>query len=70
MKILTKKFFLLTTFIPILLLVLSCSTNDKANILAEQQIESVSRIVLIEPGKSNSYSFITDLRVMSCHKKW
>ena len=55
MKILTKKFLLLISFIYILLLVLSCSTNDKANILAEQQIESVSRIVLIEPGKSNSY---------------
>jgi len=70
MKILTKKFFLLTTFITILLLVLSCSTNDKTNILAEQQIETVSRIILIEPSKSPSFRYITDLNTLSSQPKW
>ena len=70
MKILTKKFLLLISFIYILLLVLSCSTNDKTNILAEQQIETVTRIILIEPGKSPSYRYITDLNVMSSQPKW
>jgi Tol biopolymer transport system component len=70
MKIFKNKFFLLTTFISILLLVLSCSTNDKTNILAEQQIESISRIVLIEPGKSPSYRYITDLNTISSQPKW
>ena len=70
MKTHTKKFLLLSTFISILLLVLSCSTNDKSSILAEQQIETVSRIVLIEPAKSPSFRYITGLNISSIQPKW
>tara|TARA_B100000700_G_C15049950_1_gene859784 strand:+ start:58 stop:1074 length:1017 start_codon:yes stop_codon:yes gene_type:complete len=65
-----KKIIILTLLIANIYLILGCNFNQNKEIIAEQRIGELSRIVLINTSSEPSFKFITDLESKSTMPKW
>lgn len=64
------KFKILSLFLLCLILLTSCRSNLNEHILAEEVIEGISRIVLIQKERNPGFKYITNLSTNSYNPKW
>ena len=70
MKKRIKKINILTFFIFGSIFFYSCGAEINEHIIAEEEVENISRIVLIQKESNPAFSYITDLSINSYNPNW